>query len=397
MELRFFLFQTVELAQCGMNVRALGQTHPIAQDRFQRREVTVPLGPEAGAGLRLCQSGDGADLPRADGLCQRIFCAGVKPQLVGLFGPGLAVRFAGELGFDFQLTAGDAQPGQPLAPLILRDFEHPRTESFQRRGGAGVFVEAGQQFVHTLQSAGILPLQGHAKPAGKDVPPGDGRDDVLRRQAARVQHLFHQALVAEGQCLVPFGLLCAEIHESVAQTVGKLAQQRIFARAGQVHFIDEHEGRDMIPPQQTPERLGMALDAVGAADDQHSVVEHLQSALRLGGKVHMAGGVQQGDIRTSRFQQGLLGKDGDPTRLFQRVGVEEGIFVIHPAQLADAARAVEHCLGEGGLAGVYMGKDAHHQLFFAFFCHVRCPHTAPAMRPMMSSAPPRMRFESMLQ
>ena len=57
---------------------------------------------------------------------------------------------AGELGFDFQLTAGDAQPGQPLAPLILRDFEHPRTESFQRRGGAGVFVEAGQQLVHTL-------------------------------------------------------------------------------------------------------------------------------------------------------------------------------------------------------------------------------------------------------
>ena len=229
------------------------------------------------------------------------------------------------------------------------------------------------------------------------MPPGDGRDDVLRRQAARVQHLFHQALVAEGQCLVPFGLLCAEIHESVAQTVGKLAQQRLFARAGQVHFIDEHEGRDMIPPQQTPERLGMALDAVGAADDQHSVVEHLQSALRLGGKVHMAGGVQQGDIRTSRFQQGLLGKDGDATRLFQRVGVEEGIFVIHPAQLADAARAVEHCLGEGGLAGVYMGKDAHHQLFFAFFCHVRCPHTAPAMRPMMSSAPPRSRFESILQ
>ena len=35
---------------------------------------------------------------------------------------------------------------------------YPRTESFQRRGGAGVFVEAGQQLVHTLQSAGILPL-----------------------------------------------------------------------------------------------------------------------------------------------------------------------------------------------------------------------------------------------
>lgn len=64
------------------------------------------------------------------------------------------------------------------------------------------------------------------------MPPGDGRDDVLRRQAARVQHFFHQALVAEGQCLVPFGLLCAEIHESVAQTVGKLAQQRLLPGPG---------------------------------------------------------------------------------------------------------------------------------------------------------------------
>lgn len=34
-----------------MNVRALGQTYPIAQDRFQHREVTVPLGPEAVPGF----------------------------------------------------------------------------------------------------------------------------------------------------------------------------------------------------------------------------------------------------------------------------------------------------------------------------------------------------------
>ena len=56
------------------------------------------------------------------------------------------------------------------------------------------------------------------------IPAFYGCLNARRRQAARVQHFFHQALVTEGQCLVPFGLLCAEIHESVAQTVGKLAQ-----------------------------------------------------------------------------------------------------------------------------------------------------------------------------
>ena len=70
---------------------------------------------------------------------------------------------------------------------------------------------------------------------------------------------------------------------------------------------------------------------------------------------------------------------------------------VEPVLAAVSARLPECCLREGGLAGVHMGKDAHHQLFFAFFCHVRCPHTAPAMSPMMSSAPPRSRFESMLQ
>ena len=44
-----------------------------------------------------------------------------------------------------------------------------------------------------------------------------------------------------------------------------------------------------------------------------------------------------------------------------------------------------------------MGKDAHHQLFFAFFCHVFRPHTAPAMRLMMSSAAPNIKYESILQ
>ena len=238
-ELRLFLFQTVEPAQRGMDVRALGQADPVAQHRFQHREVAVPLGAESGAGAGLGQAGDGADLSRPDGLCQRILCTGVEPQLVGLFGPRLSVRFAGELGLDLQLPARDPQPRQPLAPLILRNLEHPGTKGFQRRGGAGVFVKPLQQLIHALQSACVLPLKGHAEPAGKDVPPGDGGDDVLRRQAACVQHRLHQALVAEGQCLVPFGLRGTEVHEALTQTAGKLPQKGFFPRAGQVHLVDE--------------------------------------------------------------------------------------------------------------------------------------------------------------
>ena len=65
----------------------------------------------------------------------------------------------------------------------------------------------------------------------------------------------------------------------------------------------------------------MGLHAVGAADDQHGAVQHRHDALGLGGKVHMAGGVHQGDGAVLRFQQRLFGKNGDAPCAFQRVGI----------------------------------------------------------------------------
>lgn len=76
----------------------------------------------------------------------------------------------------------------------------------------------------------------------------------------------------------------------------------------------------MVAPQQPPQRFGMALHAVRSADHQHGVIQHLQGALGLGGKIHMAGGVQQGDGGIARRKQRLLGKDGDAAR-FSKLSV----------------------------------------------------------------------------
>ena len=77
----------------------------------------------------------------------------------------------------------------------------------------------------------------------------------------------------------------------------------------------------------------------------------------------MAGGVQQGDSGVARRKQRLLGKDGDAARFFQAIGIQKGVSVIHPPQLTDSTGAVEHGLGEGGLAGVHMGQNAQYDLF----------------------------------
>ena len=357
MELGLLFFQPVQLAQCRMHVGPLRQQHLIAQHRFQHRQVAVPLCAQSLAGAGLGQAGHGTHLPGANGLCQRVLGTGIQPQLVGFFGPGLAVRFAGKLGFHLQFPAGDPQPGQARALLVLRHLEHLGSKGFQRRGRAGVTVQPVQQGIHTLQ------LEGRPEPAREHMPPRNGRDEVGVLQLSGIQHPVHQVFVAQGQRLVPVGLLCAKVHKAFAQAAVQLGKKLLPLHAGQVHLIHEHKSGHMVAPQQPPERLGMALHAIGAADHQHRVIQHLQGALRLGGKIHMARCVQQGDVGIARCEQGLFGKDGDATLFFQRVGVQKGVLVIHPAQAAGHTGAVEHGFRQGGLAGVHMGQNAQYDLF----------------------------------
>ena len=107
------------------------------------------------------------------------------------------------------------------------------------------------------------------------MPPGNGRDEVGIGQDSPVQHCLHQPLITDSQRLVPVGLLCPKIHKAIPQPTVQLGQKRFPARAGQVHLVHEHKGGHMVAPQQPPERLGVALHAVGAAYHQHSIVQHL--------------------------------------------------------------------------------------------------------------------------
>ena len=111
----------------------------------------------------------------------------------------------------------------------------------------------------------------------------------------------------------------------------------------------------MMPGEQPPERARMRLHAVRAADDEHGVVEHLQGALGFGGKIDMAGRVQQGDRSVRQGKDGLLGKDGDAALPFEREGIEKGVAVIDAAQLFYRAGLVQHRLGKRGFARVNMG------------------------------------------
>ena len=107
----------------------------------------------------------------------------------------------------------------------------------------------------------------------------------------------------------------------------------------------------------------MSLHAVGTADDQDSVIQHLEGAFHLGGKVYVARGIQQGQFRIRKPHNGLFGEYGNAPCPFQGMGIQKGVPVIHPARGTDGAGAVEQCLAQCRFSSVHMCKDADGQLF----------------------------------
>ena len=119
----------------------------------------------------------------------------------------------------------------------------------------------------------------------------------------------------------------------------------------------------MVPGQQLPQGAGVALNPVGAADDQNGIVQHLEGALHLRGEVHVPRCVQQGNGQILERQHCLLGEDRDAAFPLLAVGIQKGILVIHPAQLAQPPASIEQSLRQSGLTRVNMGQQTHGKLF----------------------------------
>ena len=231
MELGHLLLNLSEVGQGGVDVCPLGQDHLVGQHRFQQGVAGVPLGSQALPGFGAGEAGDGADLAGVYLIGQGEFGPRIQPQLVGLGRPALPFGAAREGILDFQHPAGDPQPGEPGPLVILGDLEHLGAEMLPRRGRAGPAVQPFQQAVHPVH------LEGGTKPAGEDVPPGDGGDDIRLIQGLPCQVLVHQVLITEGQGFIPLLLGGAEIHKALPQPAPQLVQQGIPAGAGQVHLV----------------------------------------------------------------------------------------------------------------------------------------------------------------
>ena len=332
--------------------------HAVVEHRLQKRRLGVGFRAKPLPGPRTDRPRCGHDHAGQRLADQPEFAAVVQPQRVGLLAAGQHI-------FYMQHAARDLQPGQPRA-RILTDFEHTRAEFRPPGRGAGQRLQAAQQPVQPVQP------QRRAEKHREHLPPRNSGLHGFCRCCAGLKHLVHQRLAAQSQRLrVGRG---GKIHAPVPEPPAQLPQAHGGVRAGQVHLVDKYKRRYAITRQQLPQCLGVGLHAVGAGDDQHRVIQHLQSALGLGGKIHVAGRIQQrqlglvGAVRGGQRQHGLLGKDRDAPRPLLAVGIKKGVPVVHAPQLAQHPRAVKQPFGQCSFAAVHMCQQPDDQTF-----HTRSP------------------------
>ena len=330
---RVLLLELAEPQEQGVDVRAPGRDDPVAQDRLERGGLGVRLEAQALARVGVRQAGEGADRPGLRGADELELRPGIEPELVCLAAPLAAgVGAGGELGLDFQLAARDLEPGEALPVLRAAYLEYPRAEVPARLRGRAVARQGVQQRVHALQP------ERRAEVAGEELAPRDRRRELGLRGLGAGGDGLQQLLAAQGELVRRAGR--EHVHAGRAEAALQLGYAQAPVRPGEVRLVYEDKDRDAVPLQQTPERLRVALHPVRAAYDQDGAVHDLQCALGLGGEVHVARRVQQGEDGVRKVQQGKLGEDGDAPRPLERIRIQEGVAVIDPPELPQRPRAI---------------------------------------------------------
>ena len=214
----------------------------------------------------------------------------------------------------------------------MANFEDPGAEGVGIVPGQQEPLQSREELLHPLQ------LQAGAEPAGENLTPGHGLRHRLLRHGPRLQVGLQQVLTAHGRLLGKVG--GGHVGAVAAQFRPEFCQQLLPGAADEIHLGNEDHRRHPVVLQQAPQRPGVGLDAVDAADHQDGVVQHLQHPLRLAGEVHMAGRIQQGHVPVPQCELRLAHEDGDAPAALQLVDVHGGVAVVNAARLPQTAGTI---------------------------------------------------------
>ena len=127
------------------------------------------------------------------------------------------------------------------------------------------------------------------------------------------------------------------------------------------------------PSDGPPHRLGLRLHPRHGIDDQNRPVQHGHAPIDLDTKVHVAGRIDQMDrhivalvvvipdhvVVPSPIEGDGGTLDGNPAFPLGGQIIRDGVAGIDRPGPTDDAGQGQHAFGDGGLAGVDVGQDAH--------------------------------------
>jgi hypothetical protein len=138
-----------------------------------------------------------------------------------------------------------------------------------------------------------------------------------------------------------------------------------------VHLVYEHDARDVVFRSLPPNGFRLRLHSGHSAENDDRTIEHPERALHLGGEVHVAGSVDDVDalfLLGEEFHGPLFGAlppfgghggggDGDSTLALLLHPVGRGGTIVHFANPVDHPGVKQDTLGQGGLAGINVGRN----------------------------------------
>ncbi len=160
-----------------------GQQHLIGEHRLQHRGLGVPASAQALARRWVwLRPVTAHTVPAGTSSAVWYLRPGVDADLVRLLFPDLVLAQAGppvgQQALDPQTAPGDLQIGQPDPLGVPGDLVHLGAELRGTDRPGGVPLQPPEKLLHPLQ------LQGRAKPAGEQLPPGRQGGDLLIRSSS---------------------------------------------------------------------------------------------------------------------------------------------------------------------------------------------------------------------
>ena len=154
-----------------------------------------------------------------------------------------------------------------------------------------------------------------------------------------------------------------------AEDLFDLLDDAIEVRAQAVELVHVDDARDLRVVGVTPVRLGLRLDAAGAAEHADAAIEHLERAVHLDGEVHVPRRID--DVEAVLFPEAGRGcrLDRDAALLLLDHEVCRCGTVVDLTDLVNLARELEDALSRGGFSRVYVRENTDVSLLGEVVCH----------------------------